>query len=323
MVVPSKTRKLFQLLLNNYRGGENSLLFYEKGEFMVNYRNRGKFRYNIDNVKKDILDKQPVKMKSTQYSYVSLIKDRLTDRETKKYWERAYDISDPRFSTSLDYSEANLPYYNTDKSLKFFFTQDMLDEMLKTPKVLIKTHEYSFVSDSGEDLTGNRFYLLAPWLVDKDLPIIYRLDVVRSKNREYFGMRANAIVGGCQDGACPLLEITHYNKRDYSTIYQASPSTINPDLKECPAIDVDIKTPEDACSYLFDLFGVKYIQTENMGTSKIFEKIASFRKNKELYGEISGAEFIARYDAKDVQNSEHYEFVHEDASIENVTDRIR
>lgn len=279
---------------------------------MEKYYKKNKFDKN--RVKEFDARKEPVKMNHNgKTTFVSCIADRLTDREMFRYWEKGYDISDPRFKTAFDYTDLNLPHYRGENHFNFYFTKNMLEEMLNTPKVLIKTNTFMFNDDKGGELTGTKFYMLAPWLENTDLPFIYRLDILRSKeNPDFYGFRAVAQVGGCIDGECPLFEVRCGIKDEPSKLYYARAETINPELSRCPHSELEQDDVFDICDYVFDAFSIKFIQSQNLSSKYLLDNAKAFRENRSLYTDIKGSDFLRQFDVSEINYQNPQEFVRKD-----------
>ena len=286
---------------------------------MENYGKKSK--YNKYRVHFEEPKKEYVKMSlNNKPAFVSMLASVLTEKEKFRYWEKGYDITDPRFKTGVDYTTANLPKSFSPTKYNFYYTADDLQEMLSTPKIIIKNASSKYVSESHNDYSVTRFYMLAPWIKNDSLPVIYNLEVLQSpRSEKFFGFRAKAVVGGYKDGDCTLLGLRGGFDGDDAKLFYTEPMKINPlddERKKFKNIPQDeISDVKSATEYIFKNFNIDFKQKENLSSTKIYEMMDSFRKNGDLYERVDGADFIESFRQID-ESARHFdEFVRSNATI--------
>lgn len=254
---------------------------------------------------------------SKRNQYVMFLKNRLIDKEAR----RALDITDPRFQVGPSFGLTNLPKVSGDLANRynFKFTDEQMKEMLDTPKVIFATSEYRMKDDPERNVQLNvlHLYMVAPWLDDTSLPLIYRMDILQCPQNENFsGFKVNAIVGGCKDGECQLVGVQCKN-RDHNAIYhQALSSMTRRNLcdntpHEIPGEPVNI---HDIADFVFNFCGVEYYQKFSTKHTKITDIAAAFRiKNasipipSELVAKTTGGEFLREnFDGREIGDNSQY-----------------
>lgn len=237
---------------------------------------------------------------SKDNKYVFYLKNRLLEKED----QGTLDITDPRFSTSLDFSMANLPKLSDNgQPYNFTFTPKQLQEMLSSPKVIFATSEYKMKKEPGSkiDLNVLHMYMLAPWLKDTELPLIYRLDVLQCpQNANFNAFTMSAIVGGFKDGECKLMGVMCANREHNAIYYHAMSGMTRRDIRngtphEIPGHPTDIC---DIADFVFDHCGVRYYQKYSVQHEKLHDKAKSFRARdgyvipSQVVAGTSGGEFL-------------------------------
>ena len=253
---------------------------------------------------------------SKQNKYVMYLSKRLIDSEGKK----PLDITDPRFLTSQTFALSNLPKLGEDREARynFSFTDEQFQEMLSTPKVIFATSEYRMLPSKNLSNRMNvlHLYMLAPWLKDKELPLIYRMDILTNPdNRNFSGFQMSAIVGGFKDGECVLLG-TMSARKDIPALYYYCRSGITKrDIRDGTPHEIEGNPTNlyDIADFVFSHCGVKYYQKYSSSKTRIYDIAKSFRARDEyvIPSEIvqgtTGSEFIHKFfDGREIEDNSQY-----------------
>ncbi len=239
---------------------------------------------------------------SNENKYVLMLESTLWGKEAR----HPLDITDARFQTGPEFAKSNLPKLGMPggKRFNFKFSDDQLKEMISTPKVIFGTTEYQMRYDSDRHPKNNmvHMYLLAPWLKDKDLPMIYRMDVVvGADNPNYHGFLLSAIVGGFKDGECQLFATRPGEGQEPATYYLTRSGLTNHQITERSPHQIEGE-PRDVlqmADFAFSYCGVKYYQKYPTTRNKVHELAQVFSAGKglnmpsELLAPTTGSQFMA------------------------------
>ena len=227
----------------------------------------------------------------------------------EKEGRRTLDITEPRFMTGPSYALTNLPKLGEGYEggvYNFYFTEEQQKEMMNTPKVIFATTEYRMKPVPGKLKTGVvHMYMVAPWLKDSELPLIYRMDVLMSPdNTAFSGFAMHALVGGFKDGVCPLSCTLCASKDKNAVYYDVLPGMTKRKLTAGTPHEIEGNPIQiyDVADFMFDHCGIKYYQKYATNYNKIYDITRSFRaKNSdlvipsELVEATTGGEFISRF----------------------------
>lgn len=250
----------------------------------------------------------------------------------EKTYNQAMLIDSAGLSLSPSYTMSNLPdYHPNDKTDKCNFAfghnreeiKQNLADMLNTPKIIISANVgHSKIDAHIKTLDGHilvktfddnilSFYAIAPTIDRLVLPELFRLDIIVSPDRRFFRITGSTIVGGLQEGDCPLLQINSPNKysenemcrsyisRSEYTGYHPrnteSSDSLYHSITELP----DIQTFEQACDYMFKNFNIQSTCGAIHSSTKILDIIKSVQNNKLELSPIDSSmitEFIDMYE---------------------------
>lgn len=262
-------------LCYNYKKEEVAMPAYLKGKHIVSHQ------------KELYLDANKGKRpRVTQYTYkrtyVPLLEDRLTDSEKNALRYQNISIKDFRFTTSPDLTIANFSKLGSKQQYNFILSDEVLEEVLKTPKIILRENNYASEGKDGSIYKIKRLYLLAPWLENKDLPCVYSLNIQCSGDEKTYAISLQAIVGGCRDGAVNLMRIDspheYYDRYDEYYIpdvhiHKAVAGKVNKKFEFMPRTAVkDCNSMKDALQIIMNECGVKYYSF-GMTDKKIFDLI--------------------------------------------------
>ncbi len=224
-------------------------------------------------------------------THVSLLINRLSDKEKRGLKMKNFSIKDFRFATSPDLSLYNLSKLGFEQHFNFVFSEEDLEEMLNTPKVIVTDNYFKATDIQENEYFIHRLYMIAPNLKDKELPLIYRLSIQTCPAKHTYSVSMQAVVGGCRDGAVNLIrvdsphEIIGQMEDDYIDkphIHIAESNTPNRRFEHLPKYFEEaenVKTLQDAVQLLMDKSGIGYY---SMGSSemKVVRLAEIFAKDK-------------------------------------------
>ena len=253
----------------------------------------------------------------------------VTEKEKRNNTYSDFNIEG--FYTSPDYMLHNLPRIEQN-SYNFAYTESALNAMLQKPKVLISLNTHLTKDKMGKDLFINKFYMITPDLPkenDINIPVIYRLDVLmHTNNKDFFGIKGQAVVGGCRDGFCTLFEIT--SDREGGPANFSYPKAYNGFYKterrtwETEKLANGENILPTVANFVFNLLNITSIQAYDINCEKIFDMAKSFKENKDLTKSITGEEFIEKFlYSQPLPDDPHQGFISNEFTAHNNTMQLK
>jgi len=279
----------------------------------------------------DKTSKKYVVQQKSKPTFVSTLMDRLDDKEKFRMEEKNFSVKDSRFSTSPNLTVSNLPKLGFKPAINFVMTQEDLDEMISTPKIIVRESAFKYKDIHDDIYLITQHYLFAPWLSNKDLPCVYRMSVQRSPNGKHFAVSLQAVVGGCLDGAVNLLRVDSPHKivtemKDYDVSYphlhKAVAGKPNRRFEHLPKSELDVpcENVEDALKILLNMGNIKYRTTTS--ELKLFDFIKQSGENEKFsnFDKVDAEEVAKSLPDFISSNIDVREFVHNDAGFINIKD---
>ena len=287
---------------------------------------------NVANIERT--EQQVAKLKTKWYEWLdhstqSVFAHTLEARLKKEVSKRLYDeivyknlptiITSDIYKTSPIISTNNLPKVSSirRKSINFSFGKTLKEQnsnfnkMIEAKKVLMLSYTHSYVEDN---VIYNlvQLYLVAPELKDSDLPCIYKLDILTKPDKTtFYGARMSAVVGGCVDGFCNLMQIGKATK-DCARLFSFKSEHTNENVDydnnlSNDAYDVtkieNIDNVFEICDYAFKKFNITS-RIAFPGRNSIYALMDDISSNSKATTSITGSEIIKVYLDEGIKNNE-------------------
>ena len=244
---------------------------YLKGKKLVN---------RSANLYRESKNKESIVQYNGKPTHVTLLYNRLTDKERYGLKDKVFSIKDYRFAISPNLTIHNLSKLGFEQEFNFVFDEDDLQTMLTTPKVIVSESSFITRDIQDNDYLIHRFYLIAPQLKSNELPIIYRMAIQRCEKRNTYSVSLQAVVGGCRDGSVNLMRVDSPHivigqMQDYFIdkphIHLARPNYVNKRFETLPK-DFEqangVENVEDALQLLMDKCAINryavYVNEDNI-----------------------------------------------------------